>query len=96
MTNNISIRHLRAFIEIAATGSFTRAADNLHLTQSTLTATIKQLEEQAGLKLLDRTTRRVLLTGKANISYPLQKNSSQILIPLLTICRPPQVSSKGK
>ena len=71
MTNNISIRHLRAFIEIATTGSFTRAADNLHLTQSTLTATIKQLEEQAGLKLLDRTTRRVLLTREGKGFLPV-------------------------
>lgn len=62
--NNVSVRHLRAFIEVASCGSFTKAAHNLHLTQSTLTATIKQLEEQAGLKLLDRTTRSVLLTGE--------------------------------
>ncbi|WP_415884806.1 LysR family transcriptional regulator [Neptuniibacter sp. QD37_6] len=71
MTNNISIRHLRAFVEIVACGSFTRAADNLHLTQSTLTATIKQLEDQAGLKLLDRTTRRVLLTGEGESFLPV-------------------------
>lgn len=71
MSNNISIRHLRAFIEVATAGSFTRAADNLHLTQSTLTATIKQLEEQAGLKLLDRTTRRVLLTREGESFLPV-------------------------
>lgn len=71
MTNNLSIRHLRAFIEIAATGSFTRAAENLHLTQSTLTATIKQLEDQAGLRLLDRTTRRVLLSGEGQNFLPV-------------------------
>ncbi len=71
MTNNITIRHLRAFIEIAAAGSFTRAAENLHLTQSTLTATIKQLEEQAGLKLLDRTTRRVLMTREGEHFLPV-------------------------
>ncbi|WP_286238613.1 LysR family transcriptional regulator [Neptuniibacter halophilus] len=71
MSNNISIRHLRAFIEVAACGSFTRAARNLHLTQSTLTATIKQLEDQAGLKLLDRTTRRVLLSGQGEAFLPV-------------------------
>lgn len=71
MTNNISIRHLRAFVEIASCGSFTRAAENLHLTQSTLTATIKQLEDQACLKLLDRTTRRVLLTGEGENFLPV-------------------------
>lgn len=71
MTNNISIRHLRAFVEIVNCGSFTRAANSLHLTQSTLTATIKQLEDQAGLKLLDRTTRRVLLTGEGEGFLPV-------------------------
>lgn len=71
MTNNISIRHLRAFAEVASSGSFTRAAENLHLTQSTLTATIKQLEEQAGLKLLDRTTRRVLLSDAGESFLPV-------------------------
>ncbi len=60
--HNLSIRHLRAFLQIAATGSFTRAAESLHQTQSTLTATIKQLEQYVGLTLFDRTTRRVFLT----------------------------------
>ncbi|MEH6811770.1 MAG: LysR family transcriptional regulator, partial [Motiliproteus sp.] len=64
MANNLSVRHLRAFTQIAGCGSFTRAAESLHLTQSTLTATIKQLEQQLGLSLLDRTTRRVLLTSE--------------------------------
>lgn len=71
MTNNISIRHLRAFVEVANSGSFTRAAESLHLTQSTLTATIKQLEAQAGLKLFDRTTRRVLLSGEGEHFLPV-------------------------
>ncbi|MFT6352829.1 MAG: DNA-binding transcriptional LysR family regulator, partial [Neptuniibacter pectenicola] len=71
MSNNISIRHLRAFTEIAKSGSFTRAAENLHLTQSTLTATIKQLEEQVELKLFDRTTRRVMLTGEGENFFPV-------------------------
>lgn len=62
MNTNLSIRHLRAFTEVADCGSFTRAASRLHLTQSSLTATIKQLEQSVGLTLFDRTTRRVLLT----------------------------------
>lgn len=71
MTNSISIRHLRAFTAIAKNGSFTRASEVLHLTQSTLTSTIKQLEEQAGLKLFDRTTRRVFLTGEGESFLPV-------------------------
>ncbi len=62
MNTNLSIRHLRAFTEVACCGSFTQAASRLHLTQSSLTATIKQLEQSVGLTLFDRTTRRVLLT----------------------------------
>ncbi|MCV6612808.1 MAG: LysR family transcriptional regulator [Amphritea sp.] len=62
MSSNLSIRHLRAFREVAQCGSFTQAAQRLHLTQSTLTATVKQLEQEIGLTLFDRTTRRVVLT----------------------------------
>lgn len=69
--NNLSIRHLRAFREVAQYGSFTQAASRLHLTQSTLTATIKQLESQAGLQLFDRTTRRVFLTDEGEKFLPV-------------------------
>lgn len=71
MANNLSIRHLRAFVAVAHQGSFTEAAKHLHLTQSSLTATIKQLEQQSGLTLLDRTTRRVLLNPEGERFLPV-------------------------
>ncbi len=71
MANNLSIRHLRAFVAVAHQGSFTQAAKHLHLTQSSLTATIKQLEQQSGLILLDRTTRRVLLNPEGERFLPV-------------------------
>ncbi len=61
----ISLRHLRSFLAIAETGSFTIAASRLFQTQSSLTATIQQFEEFIGLKLFERTTRRVELTEDA-------------------------------
>jgi DNA-binding transcriptional LysR family regulator len=61
----ISLRHLRCFLAVAETGSFTAAASRLFLTQSSLTAAIQQFEEDVGLKLFDRTTRRVDLTVEA-------------------------------
>jgi DNA-binding transcriptional LysR family regulator len=61
----ISLRHLRCFVAVADTGSFTLAAARLFHTQSSLTATIQQFEEAVGLKLFDRTTRRVVLTEDA-------------------------------
>ncbi|HEY6630341.1 MAG TPA: LysR family transcriptional regulator [Rhizobiaceae bacterium] len=65
MGAGIKLRHLRCFVAVADTGSFTLAANRLFQTQSSLTATIKQFEEAAGLKLFDRTTRRVELTRDA-------------------------------
>lgn len=65
MGTQISLRHLRCFAAVARTGSFTVAAQQLFKTQSSLTATIKQLEDIAGVQLFDRTTRRVELTKDA-------------------------------
>ncbi len=62
MDRTVSIRHLRCFLAVADSGSFTVAASRMFLTQSSLTATIQQFEEAIGLKLFDRTTRRVVMT----------------------------------
>lgn len=53
---------LRAFALIARHGSFTRAATELDVTASALSQTLRQLERQLGVRLLQRTTRRVGLT----------------------------------
>lgn len=59
---NVSLKQLRAFAAVAAEGSFTRAAGQLFLSQSALSALIRGLESELGLRLLDRTTRRLELT----------------------------------
>ncbi len=51
------------FIAIAEAGSFTRAAQELLLSQSSLTVTMHQLEQELGVSLLNRTTRQVHLTS---------------------------------
>ncbi len=53
---------LRAFIAVVDTGSFTHAAQRLHLTQSAISHQIRRLEEQVGTPLLYRTTRALTLT----------------------------------
>ncbi|MEI2416471.1 LysR family transcriptional regulator [Orrella sp. JC864] len=65
MIRNLSLRHLRCFVAVAEAGSFTVAASRLFLTQSSLTATIQQFEEAVGVRLFDRTTRRVTMTREA-------------------------------
>jgi DNA-binding transcriptional LysR family regulator len=57
------LRHLRAFVAVAEQLSFTRAAEHLHLTQQTVSRTIRELERELGVTLLERTTREVRLTA---------------------------------
>ena len=53
---------LRAFAAVAHCRSFARAAESLHIAPSTLSQTVRALEERLGVTLLTRTTRRVSLT----------------------------------
>lgn len=55
-------RLLRSFLMVAEEASFTRAAERLHIAQPALSAQIRQLESQLGVRLLERTTRSVGLT----------------------------------
>lgn len=63
MTNNVTLRHLRAFVALAREGSFVGTARALHTTPSALSTGIKQLEHALALRLFDRTTRQVALTA---------------------------------
>lgn len=67
----IELRHLRYFLEAARLQHVTRAADALHITQSTLSHQLRQLEEDLGVALFDRVGRGVSLTqaGEAFVSY---------------------------
>lgn len=60
---SINHAHLRAFNAVAIHGSYTRAAEALHVSQPTLSAHVKELEERYGVKLFDRRGRGVELTG---------------------------------
>ncbi|MEP6962113.1 MAG: LysR family transcriptional regulator [Acidobacteriota bacterium] len=58
----MEIRHLRFFCALAAELHFTRAAFLLNISQSALSHQIKQLEDELGAQLIQRTNRRVRLT----------------------------------
>lgn len=58
----LELRHLRYLIAVAEHGNFTRAAEDLHVSQPTLSQQIRQLERAVGVQLLDRTGRTVRLT----------------------------------
>src|ERR1700724_3637317 len=58
----VSTRQLRAFRLAAQHRSFARAAEALYITPSGLSVLIKELESRVGVRLFERTTRRVELT----------------------------------
>ena len=65
------MRHLRAFVAVAQQGSFKLAARELSRTQPAITLAVQQLEENIGLKLLERTTRRVTPTVEGERFIPI-------------------------
>jgi len=59
---NYTLRQLRTFVAVARHGSFSLAGQAIGLSQSAVSHSIKELEAEMGVRLLDRTTREVMLT----------------------------------
>jgi len=59
----ITLRQLHFLVSVADTLNFSRAAEECHVTQPTLSAGIKELEDRLGVQLVERTRRSVLLTA---------------------------------
>lgn len=60
---------IRAFSRVVETGSFTRAADSLDMPNATLSKLVRELEAHLGVRLLQRTTRRVSVTAEGQAYY---------------------------
>ncbi|MCE0489266.1 LysR substrate-binding domain-containing protein [Pantoea sp. Mb-10] len=59
---NYTLRQLKTFVAVAQQGSFSQAGQAIGLSQSAVSHSIKELEAEMGVRLLDRTTREVMLT----------------------------------
>lgn len=72
---NITLRQLRAFLAVAETGAFARAAERMHVSPSALSTLVKELEGQLGLRLFYRSTRVVQLTEAGAEFQPLARKA---------------------
>lgn len=76
---NVSLRQLRAFLAVARLGSFSRAAESLHVTQSALSGLIKELEHVLGVPVFDRSTRKIQLAEVGRKLQPIVEKVIQDL-----------------
>lgn len=72
----MEIRVLRYFLTVVREENITRAAEVLHITQPTLSRQLAQLEEQTGVKLFLRGTRKIVLTNEGLL---LRRRAEEIL-----------------
>lgn len=63
----MELRHLRYFVAVADALSFTRAAEKLRLAQPSLTRQVRNLEDEIGVRLLDRANNRIALTKEGRV-----------------------------
>jgi DNA-binding transcriptional LysR family regulator len=70
----MNLQHVRAFCAIVDEGSFSRAAERLHLTQPTISAQVQSLERDVGSRLFERSAQGISLTAAGSVfhRYALQ------------------------
>ncbi|MGD6816408.1 cidABC operon transcriptional activator CidR [Metabacillus sp. 113a] len=69
----MDIKHLQYFIEVVKFKSFTRAANHLFITQPTISKMIKNLEEELGVTLFERSRKKLILTDAGQVIYDQAK-----------------------
>lgn len=70
----MELRHLRYFVAVAESGSITRAAQLVRVAQPSLSRQLRQLEQDVGEQLFDRSGRRVRLSAAGEVFLPLARD----------------------
>jgi len=74
----MDIKQLTYFVTIAEEGTITNAANKLHMAQPPLSTQLKVLEDELGIKLIERGARKIKLTDAGKILYKRAKNILEI------------------
>lgn len=69
------------FVTVVEAGSFTNAAEQLHLTRSAISKSIARLEERLGVTLFKRTTRLLSLTDEGALFYEHSRKAIAEILP---------------
>ena len=72
----MEIRVLKYFLTVVREESITKASEILHITQPTLSRQLAQMEEELGVKLIDRGTRKIRLTNEGML---LRRRAEEII-----------------
>ena len=88
----MELRHIKSFLAVAETLNFGRAAERMHLSQPALSLQIRCLENDIGVRLLDRNRRKTTLTS-AGLRF--QAEANQILIRVDHAVRHAQLAANG-
>src|SRR5579863_9873687 len=92
---HMDLRHLRHFEATAEELSFSRAAENLHITQPALSESIRELETELGTELFIRSTRHVSLTWPGKILLEEAKRILRITDQAVRLTREAAVGDAG-
>lgn len=96
LIDNLNLNLVRVFEAVCRTGSMTKAASELHLTQSGVSQNIKNLEEMLGFPLFDRVKGRPLVTPKGKELFNLVSTQLQQLEGKLASLKGEELSLKGE
>jgi LysR family hydrogen peroxide-inducible transcriptional activator len=79
MRSDLNLQLLEQFVALARTKNFTRAAEELHLSQSALSRAIQKLEDQLGQPVFERKPREVVLTELGELLLERAKHILQLM-----------------
>jgi DNA-binding transcriptional LysR family regulator len=63
----MTLKQLEYFLAVCKYENITRAAENLHISQPSITTSIKNLEDYLGVTLIDRSSKKISITGEGNL-----------------------------